>query len=663
MCDECLVPVEHHRIPVKHDMSAQQRTMAVCMWKDPALPRGETVTTTTHTISMSLYFAHKPNSTTAQTVSSSVLDKGLSLLKADPHEVTVLPYVFKIQPAYASYITHLPYFLKATIGQKNVLISQSFPGLPRFEPMLELSYPPLIYDFNQAVRDTTMKELTKHSVTVVDARSKNFTFVMQSPTKALIKELLKMDIQPQHNTRHAINTVNLDAMKSVLFLERLTDAFLRTHKYPAYRSSEDIQATPMVTDNTERAAKRQRTGNDDNGPDTCVLNPEVEDGVLTKDEFEALMKDNLRPLSTIRLYVAKYREENPYTEKWGPVDTIPNADGLFFPYVRDLAIPDSRTVPEVVSKYFLKSLGQDLDSSYTSFKQLKSSWGLIKTTDFGFMLSHMYKVIHTALQCQACVYPVFTGSVYEGCVMWGSGYAICMNDRVYRPMAYDELQNVVADSSMHSKSITKIKSMLSEDGKAEFSNCQTIRGLSHIVQKEVFDVGSRSELVKVANHLCYSNKYWSTNKTNIEKALYMIASYEDTNEINADVPMHPSAIFSDDLIESVLSAFGHQAPSFLIPNGRQLDLKSGSEPPKSFLVRTISLKQAVHDMNYIIEEGTITNNNSQLSSKHQDKSLNGQDKREVWDQLCSMYDKFNKKPSAKNETCVSGKAKGLDFDL
>jgi hypothetical protein len=346
------------------------------------------------------------------------------------------------------------------------------------------------------------------------------------------------------------------------------------------------------------------------------------------------------------------------------MSNLPNAEGLYFPFVKDLSVSDSITVPFVVEHYFLKCLGSNLVSANRSLLQLKSAWGLIKDTELGHEVSHLYKCIHIALKCQAAVYPVYTNSVYEGCVVWGSGYAICIEESVYKPIAYDRLQTLVQDTSMHSKALHEIRELLTIDMQDRIDSCKTIRELSHIVQGAELDAIAREKVIGAAHRLCFPNKYWSSKQRYVKMALDMILRWDTPEAIDDDVPMHPSMLFSQKMLEVVLSAFGHQAPSFMIPNGRLLNLEEGSEPPMHLLVRMVGLKEAVLDMEYVLENAAITNNNSNLSAKHKDSAFNGVDKKEVWDKLCEIGKEYSQKPAAfEGESVARGtSAGGIDFD-
>jgi hypothetical protein len=163
-----------------------------------------------------------------------------------------------------------------------------------------------------------------------------------------------------------------------------------------------------------------------------------------------------------------------------------------------------------------------------------------------------------------------------------------------------------------------------------------MRGLSVIVSGEKIDDIERQSIVKAAYNLSFKNKYWSTSVANIRYMMVFIRNPEKV--IGEDIPMHPKFLFSNDRVEQILCAFGHQAPTFMITNAAKCVLTS-KEPPKNFHVRTATVETAVLDMKYIMENGYITNNNQNLSSKHRDTPLRGDDKMKIWDAMRGLYNR------------------------
>jgi len=426
--------------------------------------------------------------------------------------------------------------------------------------------------------------------------------------------------------------------------------FLYTHAYPAYRHIEDVELVEDSEDEEPEGKKRKITGDNDG---TYVLNPEgatESGGDVKDDDADAKPAPNLPALGQIRLMYAKPTPSSD-SPKWGAREHIPNASGLFVPYVKDLVIPDKKTLPAVMERYFARCFAKDLSGMVQKLTDLRSAWGNISTTSLGSEMSHIAKCIDLALQAQAIIYPVYTGAVYEGTVISGAGFTIVKNGDVYEPMAYADLQERVVASSAHSRAIEEIVDAVNNEDEFSMKGCSTIRQLSNLLKEEDLDESARSRVVKAAHNLSFENKYWSTSAYYVQSMLSYLV--DEKVAIPDDVPMHPKYIFYSSRIEEVMSAFGYEAPSFLIPNGKQLEL-SKVEPPKNFHVRTLPIATAIGDMMYVLEKGVITNGNQNLSHKHRDLALKSNDKKEVWKLLKGLYGK-----SGDTKSTESSKVEGL----
>lgn len=600
---------------------------------------------------MSIYLAHLTGANTAQTVSPAVQDRGLSLLRAKPCDVQVTVLPVSIQPGYACYVMNLPAFMEATLTSRRTLICDRGYPIHRVAYELPWTLPSLIYDFLTPPSERRIEELRTHSGTIL-GRGRT-SYVMRSPTLEAIRTLVS--IGANSHTSHVMGTVNLDAMKMVYILRKIFSAFLLTHVYPAFRHTSDLK--PTTVDVLTTVTKKRKVST--TSYIACVTDvvTNLEDPVEIDEGSPGISHQRS---TDIRLTNAK---PTPISnDKWGAMENIPNASGLYVPYVKELASADTHTVPNLVSTTFVRCLSKTAKGMFRSMEQLRSAWGVIAQTDLGHEISHLAKCIEIALQAQSTVYPVYTNGIYEGTVICGAGYSMCIKDRVFEPLTYANLQEVVRDSSAHSQSLERICSVLREEHRDEISECRTMRGLSEIVKGIELDVLQRSEIVKAAHNLSYPSRYWSTATVNVKIMLDFLVNTEKA--IPVDTPMHPKYLFSVDHMELVLSAFGHQAPTFMIPNGTRCDLQNVN-PPSNFHVRTITVENAVLDMTYCMENGYITNNMHNLSHKHRDNPLRSLEKMEVWVMLKQMYSRKQSERSTvvTTEPEVSTTGDGIDSNL
>jgi len=604
---------------------------------------------------MSFYLGHKVKAANdRKVVSRQLLDKGLELFKAKPCEVQVTVIASTVQPGYASYVQNLSPFIYATLTQKRVVIRNRGYVLPTPPHLIPFALPPCVVDFEKPLTERQVESLPG-SCRPITGKTTNSTYVMQEPTPTHCKNMVALGARS--TTPAFFGVVNLEAMKIYFVLVKLFSGFLLTHTYPAFRHMEDINPTTVPI---SQMSKRRRA--DDGSYLACIsqqqCNSDVEDDDAMADADGA--EPPAADVPAVNLCAARPQaiEDN----KWGSVEDIPNASGLFVPYVRDLAVADESTVIDLISTHFVRSLADNIEGMCKTMNKIKSAWGHIIGTDSGHEMSHLAKCIDIALRGQAAVYPVFSASVYEGCVIYGAGYNIGVHDEVLRPIAYADLQLVVASKSMHGRSLAKIVELVDDDDlEDDIVSCTTMRALSNLLKRFAMDEADRAGVISAASSLCYRGKYWSTSPYNVNKALpYLV---DTTLNIPEDVPLHPSYIFSCDRVELVLSAFGHQGPTFMIPNGAKCNL-TGDKPPVTFVVRTIALTAAIADMRSMMELGYITNNMNNLSRVHQDVAVKPPMKTLVWKQLIDVYETAKKtqtdsKPAAKE--IVTG-ATALDGD-
>jgi hypothetical protein len=448
---------------------------------------------------------------------------------------------------------------------------------------------------------------------------------MKDPTLHALQNLVKENARQQ--TRHVVNTVNLDAMKMALVIRKVLSAFLLTHQYAAFRHTDD--PLPVVLGNIETYTKKRKTS----GTAYITCMNDLVTHVEGYDDNDVNMRVSTNHADNIQLSVAK--STTIIGPTWGAMSEIPNSSGLYVPFVKELAVSDTVTVPELMSTVFLRSLATSPAGMFEMLGKLRRAWGVISMTDLGHEITHLCKCIDIAIKAQAFVYPVYTNTIYEGTVICGAGFILYTRDVVYDPIPYAQLQTLVRDKSAHAKAVRTILQIIGDVGFGEaIDNCGTMRGLSRILSTVNLDVLNRREVVDAASNLSYPNKYWSTAPANVIRMLKLLQDPE--TPIDVTVPMHPQALFADDHVELVLCAFGHQAPTFMIPNGQTHEF-ANDEPPKNFHVRTISTERAVIDMRYCLERGYITNNLQNLSSKHRDTPLKGPDKVEAWKMLKALH--------------------------
>lgn len=570
---------------------------------------------------MLLYFGYSNTNATNVTVAQPVKDRGLDLLKAKPNEMHPCIVLTSIQPGYSSYLKHLPVHMHATqTGQTVTVRAQAYP-IAAPNNLLPWKLPSVIYHFRNKPNDALRTTLSAHSYPI--QKGKDEQFIMRNPTLEQIRNLVTTH-RPENNTRHILNTVNIESLRALIVIRNIISSFIRTHRFPAFRHETDIAHRDL--DEITQPIIKKRKINTVSAVE-CYKQPDqhIE---AAGDETEYVPKQGETYNDIIQLTRAKPSTQNDMS-LWGPLNTLPNSSGIFAPYVRDLAISDNQTVPGLLADYFAQGLAPNLDGIMNSIDQIKSAWGTICQTDTGHEVTHLCKCIDIALRAQCYVYPVYTNGVYEGTAILGAGYTMHLCGRTYMAIPYAELQEEVRDGSMHTLALSTINDAVAGLNLADLGTITTMRELSEIVKEEALDDFQRQTIVKAAHNLTYATGYWSTSASNVVKMMEFLSS--DT-EIDVDVPMHPAYLFTADRIESVLSAFGHSAPSFMILGGKRINVTDKS-PPRTFGIRTVAITTAIADMKYVRENNMITNDKTNLSRKHGDSTLTSTVKTNTWKML------------------------------
>jgi len=343
------------------------------------------------------------------------------------------------------------------------------------------------------------------------------------------------------------NTVNLEAFDSWVLFLRLVSNLLRTHIYPAFRDNEHYQdevydAIDMVT------LKRRASTLESDKTKVPRVDRETE-AMQVEGEEEGELEEVSDTVGDIQLSKAKpiTSTENP----WGPVDEVPNCSGLFFPYIAELASPDTETVPALIEQYLFQSLGDTPEKQLERMEKLRRAWGLIGKTESGSTSAHLCKVLLLAIQSQARVYPIIQDEVYEGCVLLGARLFVGLNGVVYRPVSYTALQSELGSFSTHSRTLAEIAEVCGIKQAWMIESVTTMRMLrKHLLQRNLSEE-KRDVIRKLAVHLHFKEKFLGVNSNTLVELINDITSVEE-GQLET-LPMHHSALFSNDPILVALS--------------------------------------------------------------------------------------------------------------
>jgi len=483
-------------------------------------------------------------------------------------------------------------------------------------------------EFKGTLPQEVTSELSSFAYTRENRKSKNLAYIIECPTIEVLRRMVELkanELVPAN-----VNTANLSSFRYWMLTMRVISLFLSTHRYPAFYTRNDQMSyrTELIT---ETKWKKRKTG--DNTLVEILQYPSednLEDVVEEKRKHKATQA---RPLDHIHLSYAKPPSSTSYVA-YGNASEIPNSDSIFCPYTPALASYDTEMVPDVVQRYFLKCLGSTPAGISDCMDKLRGAWGILGMTDAGKALSHLCAVIDIALRAQCTVFPLFHGHTYEGSLICGSAYSVTIERRVYKPITYEAMQKVLVGAKLHSSILREIRTLVGDaDTDETLEKIESYRELNRYLCGKSLDENTKITVKKLVVHLCYKQRFWPITPSTILKALELLMNTED---IPDSVPLHPSCFFSDDRDALVLSAFGYMAPTFTIPNGQKFILQPKAPAPEHFQVRPVALTSAIADFKQVRSSRTLRNNVANASAAHQEKTLKGTDKRDVWASLLKL---------------------------
>jgi len=411
-----------------------------------------------------------------------------------------------------------------------------------------------------------------------------------------------------------VNEINIKAMIRLRHTIAIFSSFLHTHKYPAFTDREHLnEVTPAL-------------GGRVSGDPMTVDGEKIYD---SKPEAPFGNKDiAVKKMAYMTIDYTKdttFKGIDPWLDFSVDYEKIPNAEGLWLPYISALANHDTDKVPDVIEKYFLRTLGETLEDCILEMREMRGEWGMIGKTDSGKEISHFAAALDLAISGQARVVPCFRLGRYVGSILSGGGYSIDVCEKSYRPVDHGDLVKAIKGSDMHTLALASMSRLMgSEVLRKEFNTAATsMLSLRNFMIDTWAQEKNKGELLRHAAYLMFpDSKPWAINESTIANAFEKITDPNFTlkTALPRDFPVHYSMIFEMDTLSVVWSCFGGMAPTFRIPGGHQFDLKEemvfdqkakdGKITKRNLVriaVRNVILPKAIADLKIVQSEKTILN--------------------------------------------------------
>jgi hypothetical protein len=271
--------------------------------------------------------------------------------------------------------------------------------------------------------------------------------------------------------------------------------------------------------------------------------------------------NGLTPVATYNIYI-------------GSSSSIPNHSGFLFPYVADLAKDEDNLVPEIIEKYFFKCLANDRDTALGVLENIKTGWGVIRKTEYGYEMAHIFSAIQLAIDTGALVKLIY-GVRYAGFVLSGEQFSLYHRGSILDPVSYVDLQGAFDDAVPSTTALNKILELINLDAadlvKYKTSDRPTtIHQLKSLILSKGYNVNNEQGIRSAALHLSFpAQPYLVINAHNIARIFNAMVETPTQDHM---YPLHPLYLLSSNRNHRLLSAFGEHGPTFLIPTGRHMDL-------------------------------------------------------------------------------------------
>jgi len=638
--------------------------------------------TSTSSDTHKIILAHKPRD--GQTISKSISDIGLNLLKTQPSELNLIVHTTKPTQSYSLYLRNLTYYVIATARHEKVDMlfnSNTTEGFGLLPPptdpssLLPFPLPPLIIDMKKALATELEEKLGTDSYTK-SVDKKGAVYVFHSPTFSLLKAIKDLKVDYNRTTRAPVNTVNMESMVSYIECLQTITVLLHTHHYPTQQMRKESYMTVTASihrkdlnryiTQTKRKAGSELTKETIDEKDESEVTPPatpldqmtlgtpastaVPNPMASPASVQAVTASNLdhekvevviTPEQIARIIPAA-KPSSPDIILYGVVENAPQHPGVFIPYIPQVAEEDTTFVLQFFHKYLYRILGTNLSSASDKLRQLRGHWGIIGKSDCGKMMTHLYTCMEIALSTECQCYPLISATgnfVYDGCVILGYNFAVGLEGQVFKPLAYNQLLEVVNTSTGHLSTLINIYNIAnSEEMKKLCPTPKSMRELSRALLQVKMSDGQRNHIMKLAPYLRFSSVYWVANADTIIDCLQ---HFVNDTEPEDEQPMHYTALFSTDKGLKTLAVFGATAPSFNIPGSPQVKIVSGAKNcPNPFYYNMINLQHARESWVKMISDKYILNQTKSQGARSRFRVFQDTAKKEkVWDLLNQLANK------------------------
>lgn len=252
--------------------------------------------------------------------------------------------------------------------------------------------------------------------------------------------------------------------------------------------------------------------------------------------------------------------------------------GKIFKYNKDLALPDTNLIGDVIGRHFLTCLGPDSASQHANLVDLKTAIGNLRFLPVGLILTHMYKCLEICIAAHSGCRPIFAGCTYEGCMLLGGpGCSLLLNDEMVELDSVEDLSAELATVSSHAAALYSIEALFMASGglSGVLPRVKSMFALRKLLIPLKFNQTDRDQIHQYSRDLDFTEQPWGISAGTLQRAFTLIKT---PSLLDSTYPISRFSLFSSDPVRVAFSCFGETScPSWDIPNGKVVRI--GANPP------------------------------------------------------------------------------------
>lgn len=628
------------------------------------------------------------------TVSEDLSSRGVNLIRLSPSDYHVTVLAETEQPRYAIYKGLLPFYFHSNWFNTAVTtINIGYVTEVPDEHWFPLPWPKLAINWTAQMASEVADRVRNEFRGIDGSAGGQPNLLIPVSTKDDIRTIIR-EFNPNTLTPAPQETLNVQAFKSFLFVTSQISGISMMHQYCAFPDPQQHAAYTAGTVGVEKdediVAHRGHGATGSNefrapGQKRYVALHRHEDLTPRLRQLMPYLNKPHRPYTLKAGDGANFQSRKSYITS---TSDLPNAWGRFFAYLLPLTLPDNRTVPDFIDRYWLNGLAEDPEEIHDIALEIRRDWGVIAKTEAGHILAHIVKVLEIAIEAQAAFFPIFTQGVYRGSVVSGYAWSASRGGHLLLPVPHDKLLLAVQQGDQHTAALRSILQALAgadmdvDDGSNDDGEIDSLAKLHRKIRVDGASSDAKKVIKARAHQLAFGGSPWPINVSTLREALALANMTCEMIE-DRNLPIHHTMLLEEDPLALVWSCFGGMAPSFKIASGRVQELdkmkvtikQRGQEviaDVSRIGVANVVLKQAIVDMRWVRETKSIQNpwggGAIRASQKHQDRFFDKADAKALIQGLrdyagVSLVEAGSGKRKAgdSGDAGPSKKRKGFDF--